>query len=236
MLDDVAEKARRNLMMVATGILAVWGLGIPLDGKLVGAVDLSAVEPWRAWLAAIAVLVYFAARHYFAPSTAQAWTAWRYRLKSGLSARLAKEVSRSLRLFNNNGERLPYISLSLPDKPDGERWEVYPTKLLEFRRWHGAFQVYWGKPAVVPVLRSSPDAVGPLNEITNPEDAKCKFTLRFYTACLWQEFRSAYTPSWNLLELSLPWFLAFGAMVVCIWRLGVSLYYSFPFVRQLLPA
>ena len=143
MLDDVAESAAKFDDGRDSHSRSL-GAQDSLDGKLVGAVDLSMVEPWRAWLAATTVLVYFAARHYFAPSTAAAWASWRYRLKSKLSATLAKEVSRSLRLLNDKGEHLPHLSLSLPDKPKGDNWEVYPTKLLEFRRWHGTMQVYWG--------------------------------------------------------------------------------------------
>ena len=78
-LDDVADKARRNLMVVSTGILAVWALGIPLDGKFVGAVDLSAVSPWRAWSATICVLVYFALRYRLSPSISEKLKAWNLR-------------------------------------------------------------------------------------------------------------------------------------------------------------
>jgi len=71
-LEDVSEKARRNVMLASTGILAVWALGIPLDGKLVGAVNLNEVQPWRAWICAAIVLIYFYLRFRLSPSVATA--------------------------------------------------------------------------------------------------------------------------------------------------------------------
>lgn len=57
-----------------------------------------------------------------------------------------------------------------------------------------------------------------------------------YARMHWDVIRMAYAPSWKLLELSFPWGFAAGAMLIAMFKLAQSLYYDFPFVRQLLTA
>lgn len=230
-LDDVAEKARRNLMVVSTGILAVWALGIPLDGKLVGAVDLSAVEPWRAWLSATAVLIYFAARYRLAPATTKEWSGWSRRRRRIINKQLDQSLDRALSLVPESTKHeviLSWLDLRGHGGLDlGLQISAGPGR-------RGCFQYTWSRGQSSYDRELSEDIpslpAGPL-------EGEYAFTRRFYLACQWRAFREAYKPSWELLELSFPWFLAFGAAVICVFKLGTSLvYYSFPFARQLLSA
>lgn len=233
MLDDVAEKARRNLMAVSSGIVAVWALGIPLDGKLVGAVDLGAVEPWRAWVAATCVLAYFAARYHLAPSTTKEWEPWRVRRTKDVSTQLRKTFQDAFNLVPEatrtrirvtwqdmrGADELTY-SINEPTGPLRRRGQfTYAWHYSSFRHKDSGLTLPDGTPCPTPALQG-----------------EFCFSRRYYFACQWRAIRAAYKPSWQLLELSFPWALAFGAAAVCFWRLGVSLYYSFPFVRQLLTA
>lgn len=230
-LEDVAEKARRNLMVVSTGILAVWALGIPLDGKLVGAVDLSAVEPWRAWLAATCVLVYFAARYYFAPGTVKEWSSWSGRRKKSVNSELEHSFSRIFKYVPEaTAHEVDIYWLDL--RHEGNATYNLETPTIYKRR--GSFYYSWYRlsPLVdVEHVREPPTSAPPYGEQMQGEYV---FTHRYYIGCHWRAFRSAYKPSWELLELSFPWFLALGAAIVCVCKLVTSLiYYSFPFVRQL---
>lgn len=235
MLDDVAEKARRNLMVVAGGILAVWALGIPLDGKLVGAVDLSAVEPWRAWAAVTCVLMYFAARYYLAPSTAQEWSAWSRRRRAKLSEQLRKPLENAFEVPASNEHEVqlkwedcradfgPNLGLSLPE-------------MVTRRR--GTFDYRWihALDDLMPKAKSRDAALEELGIPVGELRGEYRFNLHFYFMCNLRALRHAYKPSWKLLELSFPWFVAFGAAIVCVYKLAISFYYEFPFVRQLLSA
>ncbi|CUJ82074.1 Uncharacterised protein [Achromobacter sp. 2789STDY5608615] len=231
-LDDVAEKARRNLMIVSTGILAVWALGIPLDGKLVGAVDLSAVAPWRAWLAASCVLVYFAARHYLAPATAKEWAPWSVRRKKSVTSQLDQSVGTVFRQIPESCEH--EVTVSWIDL----RHDINMTFNVQIdvdNRRRGTFYYTWfqlSKLTDDDGRREVSDATPSFPKETM--QGEYAFTRRFYLKCQWRAFREAYKPSWELLELSFPWFLAIGASIVCACKLVASLfYYSFPFVRQL---
>lgn len=234
MLDDVAEKARRNLLVVSSGILAVWALGIPLDGKLVGAVDLSAVEPWRAWLAATAVLTYVAARYYFSPEAEKAWRSWRYRRRTFLTRSLTRTVEAALKEWP---AQVDYVSFTFTDHAPEQRPVVHPQDGIRVKGRHGEVHHRWSNKSVTfkapvgtDIIKWTPTAGDEMVV------AKLTFPRRIYLRHILRAYRRAYEPSWDLLELSFPWFLAAAALLVCIWRLVVSLYYSFPFVRQLLPA
>lgn len=230
-LEDTAEKARRNLMIVSSGIFAVWALGIPLDGKLVGAVDLSAVEPWRAWVAATCVLVYFAARHFFAPATAKEWAPWRIRRKKDVDASL-------LRIFSDALSQIPEASAGQIDV----RWNDMRSAKLKYslitlptnRGRSGEFSYRWDYATMA--SRAVATAEERIQYPTEVQQGHFTYSRSTYFKCHWRAFRKAYKLSWELLELSFPWFLAFGALIICLCKLAASLYYSFPFVRQLLSA
>ncbi|MBP8322535.1 hypothetical protein KAF81_33375 [Pseudomonas aeruginosa] len=234
-MDDVAEKARRNLMVISTGILAVWALGIPLDGRLVGAVDLSAVDPWRAWSAAICVLVYFAMRYRLSPSISDKLKSWKLRRRDllhtwsteTLNLQVSKDHFRSAS---------PDLKIHWPYVPDDDVYVALKRAPI-YRGRGGYFEFCWDisrKPRYFGEDAESPNEAREYP--TDPIQVHFQFDWRFFLSMHWEAFKSAYRPSWELLEFSVPWFLAFWALVVCLWRLGASLYYSFPFVRQLLPA
>ncbi|WP_246892482.1 hypothetical protein [Achromobacter xylosoxidans] len=235
-LDDVAEKARRNLMIVSSGIWAVAFLGIPLDGKLVGAVDLASVQPWRAWLVASVALFYFGARYYYAPKVLEAWKPWASRRKDALR----KEYTENLNwqtTMKNFRESSTCIDITWPYVPDNPA--VYPEKTSEFELSgrSGSFQFVWDQSVLV---KSFAEEFLPGEQIPSyPSptlEARFRLKWRYYLTTQWRAFRQAYKLSGELLELTVPWLLAFGAAFICVCKLVASLYYSFPFVRQLLPA
>lgn len=233
MLDDVAEKARRNLLVVSSGILAVWALGIPLDGKLVGAVDLSAVEPWRAWLAASCVLLYFAARYYLAPSTAKEWSTWTRRRQFHLEGQLKKVMADAFNLVPAATQGKLKLDWHDMRGNDALVFSMTPPAALGARRGRFMYSWHYGSMGDQSKNIKLPDGTPCPTDVLEGE---FKYSYSFYLASHWRSLVHAYRPSWRLLELSFPWMLAFGAAVVCVCKLAASLYYSFPFVRQLLPA
>lgn len=234
-LDDVAEKARRNLMMVSTGILAVWALGIPLDGKLVGAVNLATVAPWRAWLCVTVVLAYFATRYYYAPEIEKAWKPWasrrRAHLENAMSGALNYQTSAE---FFRKPPR--FVTIDWPKRPGEAAYPVVASH-PPLRRRRSQFEFYWDVPEMYKSLSSNhPDLVDTSNYPSPDQTAKFRFHWRFYAHTQWQAFRHAYKLSWELLELSVPWAVASAAAIVCLCKLAVSIYYSWPFARELLSA
>lgn len=241
-LDDIAEKARRNLMMVSTGILAVWALGIPLDGKLVGAVDLSAVDPWRAWLTALVVLVYFTLRYHFAPihsatpKRVDELQAWKARRKNWFEVSRDQELQSALAdtacngTPNSNGSKFVFC---FPSKPEGKNAKLLKTDLVKWNGRRGTLHSRWAQMLEEPIGPGTTNIIGP-RFISEEQETRVAIRRRAYVRMHFEAWKHAYQPSWNLLELSIPWFLAAGALIVCIWRIAASIYFSFPFVRQLL--
>lgn len=230
-LDDVAEKARRNLMMVATGILAVWALGIPLDGKLVGAVDLSAVQPWRAWIVALIVLIYFSARYHYAPEQAERWGKWKTRRQRELN-RLV-ELSFKAALQRPMPESTEDVVFKLPNKPIEPGWVLLQKSPPMWKHRECTFDFKWAKQANG-VMKVGVTGHVAFEDQSTRLKGQASLSRAHYRKLRKQAWSFAYTPSWDLLELSVPWIVTIPAGIVCVWRILSSLYYEFPFTLRLL--
>ncbi|WP_025139018.1 hypothetical protein [Achromobacter sp. DH1f] len=227
--DDVAEKSRRNLMVVATGIVAVWALGIPLDGRLVGAVNLSEVEPWRAWGCTSLVLGYFWLRFHLAPDQAAPRAAFREEKNAELEESFNIYVDQQFKNLAERGSRTVNFQPVGPDTP-GTIGRALVN--LEWGSWFRSGQanyltfdleqdlIQWDRPTGMGKT-SFKVAISAILGIWLKMHAR-RLRLRNLT--------------WRGLELSLPYALALGAAAICAWKFALSLYNSFPFVRQLLSA
>lgn len=232
MLDDVADKARRNLMVMSTGILAVFALGIPLDGKLVGAVDLSAVQPWRAWLVALIALVYFAARYHYAPEQAARWKEWKDRRQQKLQELMENEFVGALQ--DPMPKSTNKVLLHLPEEPSEPGWRLARKSPSTWEGSKCSFDFKWIKNERDGVRRIRVRSLDGSEPQTTMVKGQAILSASHYRALRWESVRFAYTPSWNLLEISVPWILAIPAAAVCVGHIVVSLCYDWPFVRQLL--
>lgn len=231
-MDDVAEKARRNLMMLATGINVVSVLGIPLEGQLIGVMKLENVEPVRAWLCVLIALVYFGLRFHLAPENAQVRDAWKIaksaQLERRFQAMLESEYTRFLE------KKTTRFAFKLPEIP-GVAIEPGPISGIHTTVWlpnhrGGKFHFQMLRPLNIPEARNAHNIFG---------EAPCSFAIpratayRIRIANLYEAYRRL---KWNSLEVSLPYVWAAIATIVCVCKLAISFYYEFPFVRQLLQA
>lgn len=76
-LDD--DKARRNLVLVSAAILLTGWLGLPLTDiaeRVLNIKTAGKIDPFRAWLAVMAVMLYLAYRFTFSPDEQAARDAW----------------------------------------------------------------------------------------------------------------------------------------------------------------
>lgn len=229
-LDDVAEKARRNLMMVSTGIIAVWALGIPLDGKLVGAVNLNEVQPWRAWTCAAVVLIYVYLRFRLSPSVSKARNEY-YVLKAGEAHQRNEQYAfDQYDAFAASKRSRLEFQLGAPPK-DG----FIPGKSVR------GFEVVWQAPTrsglrgrlsygwEFPELRGGPYQFYGEADFLIPRWWLMQQTILEHVLRLKKL-------TWAGLEVTLPTALTIAALAVCLIKIAVSVYYEFPFVRQLLSA
>ncbi|CUI26077.1 hypothetical protein [Achromobacter xylosoxidans] len=226
-LDDVAEKARRNLMVVATGIITVAALGIPLDGRLVGAVNLNEVEPWRAWACTGTVLFYFWLRFHLAPSRSEARSHHKEKKAQELESRFKAFANDQFSRWTTKGARSLKVTLAGPYDP-----QSIGTSLVNVQ-WNprfsgGTAHMMQYRIEDLGVNYDRPIGMGKLRFRVTP------------AARLWVWASVHITRlrhlTWEGLELSLPHVLSGAAAAVCIWKFCSALYYSFPFMRHLLPA
>ncbi len=228
-VDDVAEKTRRNLLAFSAAILAVAILDIPLDGKLVGAVDLRNVHPGWAWVTALIVLVYLHLRANLEPRAR--------RVRSHLARKrdllyyelLDKELRRAIAA--RGAWKTAFTRFSLhkgdsPPEPDAVYVLIYDDKpLLDGKRRRGHKYIWFPPYNEYPSFPRS-DTIRPLD--TNYGTME---TRRSYAIALWCWSRIvAVKPSWPMLEFFIPNVLAFAAFGVTAWHVWCGFTQQWPFI------
>lgn len=218
-MDDAPEKVRRNLMAVSTAIILLWFLQAPLQGKVFWIVDLSNVESWRPWSAALAVLVYFALRFHNEPTTVKARQSelkdFRFHWLISTEDHLAKHLAKNLR-EGVAPNKIKGLHIPLPPLADILNFNVNTR--------HG----YMGDPV-------------PPNSCwlqINLKDSKSKesiyqlsLTPADNTFIFISTLKSGKWFKWASLEFGLPYLLALIAAMLCCWSI-----YSHPAKPKSSPA
>lgn len=130
-MDDVEEKARRNLLTYSAAILAIAFLEIPLDGNLIGVVNLDKVDSSKAWIAAAAVLIYLFLRYHYSSTVKQSRFSWgKYRrkyLRVFISGLVQMAGWSSLNPTRRKNPFVRILSNGNPDSllsPAGHPWDI----------------------------------------------------------------------------------------------------------------
>lgn len=226
-IEDIADKARRNLMGVAAGIIAVWALGIPLDGKLVGAVNLNEVQPWRAWLCALVVLAYFYCRFRLAPDNTAARTKYQEEKEYERIRRIRAYANAQFNLYLKGASATLHFNLTPP-----------PMANLVPREASPEGQIIWGPkdkdglPGTLSFYYLTPDGT--------PVSGTWQGQAEFRIPIGWLRIQSSQDHwnrvrhmNWAGLEVTLPTTLTVLAAGICLVKLAASVYYSWPFAPQL---
>lgn len=214
MSEDIADKTRRNLMFVSTGIISVAALGIPLDGKLVGAVDLKNVEPWRAWACALAVLLYTALRFYYAPSYAKLREGWDERRREVYEDLLLAHVASAIEGQRLSG-KIRGVTFELPQNSFGPEFSAAVASV------HNRFEMCGPRDGQVRIGWHGSSLDGSVNRSINTAAAIATFRIT-HTRMAGLRIRSIlanYSPSWDVLEHSLPYGLLSVAFAICVHKL-----------------
>lgn len=229
-IEDNAGKTRRNLMMMSTGILAVWALGIPLDGKLVGAVNLNQVEPWRAWICATVVLFYFWLRFSLAPKAAEQRAEYKLKKQTDLLGAVGSHVVNEYanwRITRSRSRTVTFDPEIPPNRPDAEAYFVHiDNYTIPFKKGTARFL---RKPPVGSPVPFIPIEGNPTTTFEIADWFPKWLWLKLHVQRLWRL-------TWLGTELSLPHFLAAGALVICVSKLFKNESPLAPFVCQLLTA
>lgn len=230
-VDDVAGKTRRNLVVFAATIIAIWALDIPLSGNLLGAIALDKVHPTAAWIAAILILAYLFSRFYHEPHVNRE----RKRLRQErdddfLSMMSAEYTSAALAISQEYSTKNVRASFDSP-RPHAEAVPVVymPDVKNTTRKVHFFFT--WAE-------KSEDYPRSNRNATIIQRDRQGYWTLRVcrYWHIRLQVWLRAHKFGFDLFEYAVPIGVSALALVVAVCKLLASLYYSFPFVRQLLSA
>ena len=221
-LDDVAEKARRNLMILTTGILTVVALGIPLDGKLVGAVNLSEVEPTRAWICAIVALGYFYLRFRLSPSMQKVRAGYHQDKLTSRKTRDERYVTEQYgKVKRGEKAKLHFELPPLPKsnyQPGNELVQGIALEAETLRGRSGSIRFLWRLV----------EGVG----ISNLPAGEAKFHIPWHWTLrqnIAGHFGRVLRVRWGGLEVTLPSAMTLAALAVCVWKIGISREYWAPF-------
>ncbi|WP_143219461.1 hypothetical protein [Achromobacter xylosoxidans] len=114
---------RRNLMVLATGMVTVFVLGLPIDGKLIGLVDLKGVSPIKVWFVALVGLWYFAVRYFLDPASRKPLEAWWKQSGTHVENAVTTMLDRA---SPAEGQQLPHgwATGDCPPAPNAQCWLV----------------------------------------------------------------------------------------------------------------
>lgn len=219
-IEDVPDKARRNLMFVATGIIAVWALGIPLDGRLIGVIEVQQIQPWRAWACAVLVLMYCCARYHYAPSTIAGLSDWR-KARAKMRSEIVGDLVRTAIKKRLEGSTQDRVSLTYPHEPtDGYRFgRIVPGHEGAFNQWKGKVEIHWApndvlaaQPSVEVLKKMGQSALVGFN---------VNFPSRFRAEiAVW---RHSLRLGWTTLEYLLPYPLTALALGIALYHLTADI-------------
>lgn len=237
MVEDIAEKARRNLMLLATGIIVVWLLGIPLQGHLIGAVNLDSVEPYRAWLCAAGALGYFLLRYHLAPTNAAERKKWKGVRQGLLKRRFENLVAREYLRFKSGTANEVTFTLKKELEPGNTMGAMSTPRSTIFTRGYRGGSFHFEVMRTFFFKRDHPEGEDAVS--VKIAENLCGFSIPLrvvYRHRALNTYAAYRNLSWNSLEITLPYVWTAIAALVCIAKIASSLYYEFPFVRQLLAA
>ncbi|MCZ8437182.1 hypothetical protein [Achromobacter xylosoxidans] len=96
-MDDVQEKARRNLVVFSAAILGSALLDLSIVSTVIGVKVTNSTSPIVFWLCVAAVLAYLAARFHLAPDLREGKATWQSRYTTPVARAMEAEVIRDFR-------------------------------------------------------------------------------------------------------------------------------------------
>jgi len=219
-MDDIEEKARRNLVMYSAAIITIAFLEIPLDGNLIGVVNLDRVNPSKAWVAAAAVQIYLFLRFHHAPQVWLQRLTWSQERRDSLRRIITEQVQVDA-WFTATGKARSFPELVYTTF--GERAVMgvvskYPVDIeLESKRerrngnwtqsmpWCGRCTILW-------------DCIPPDDKSVYLTSGEFRITKLGHFVLRWRSLRDTSLIRWNLLELSVAYVLGGTALIVCLHR------------------
>lgn len=208
-MDDVPEKVRRNLMVVSTAIILLWFLRVPIQGKIFWVLDLTQVDTWRPWSAALAILVYCMLRFHTEPDTTKSRERAAKNIQHQHRSAIQTQLHRhALHAFENNVTSRVLGQLTPPE--DG--YELVSVNALR-DQGGGALPT---SSRYISFEWKKTNEKGGWTKHTNSE-----FSLRWYDHLLALPRTLKYGKwfKWDALELGLPYLLSVIAGVVCAWQI-----------------
>lgn len=211
-MEDDQSKARRNLVMFSVGVISVWFLQIPLDGKLIGVGDLKGVDPDRAWLGVLAVLGYLFLRFHLSIDVGKARQEWRQHFKVEFGDQLKHLASSAYHKRLADRKACLTATLHSPDPPTTDiEWRPGRATRVELQR---------GAPKSVSITSNwvSPDPA--LNQyIGTSANHLVNFRRLGRALVVVRSCWRATVINWRALEIGAPYLMASFAVGVAIHNL-----------------
>lgn len=211
-MDDIQEKARRNLVVYSSGILAIQFLGIPFNGQLLGVAKLDQVNPVHAWIAAGVVLAYLWFRYRFAPKNASGIHEHETEIASAITATVTdRVVSQFMRVID--GQRPVGIRFSeIPQPVNMTATQVSNISITWQGERHGTVGFEW--------VGFGPTDAHEFARHSGRHQVPFKLSRRLSAIARLGRILRRYQISWEMLEYRIPALLANAAGVVCVLQIA----------------
>lgn len=212
--EDTAEKVRRNLVVFATGILAMALLDAAIEGRFFGVAEVKNVKPWKAWLCVIAVLLYLRTRYMLSRAVAQYSDNFFEKREASTEQSLSQSVVDALRsTLQKKPTRSIKFDIPAPKSPEHRLLIGDVTKVHWNWTREGSVLATWKVPksnSEVGVIQSEPVridfAISRLHHFKHQLSA----------------WLHAHNISWDVLEYRLPILLANAALCCSIYKFALA--------------
>lgn len=212
--EDTAEKVRRNLVVFATGMLAMILLDAAIEGKFFGVAEVKNVKPWKAWLCAIAVLLYLRTRYMLSRAVAQYSESFTEKRESSAEHSLSQSVVHGLNsTLRNRPTRSMKFEIPAPKSPDHQLQVGGASKVF----WH------WTREgSVAATWKASSSEAGNAADEGEPVTIEFEVSRIHHFRHLLSAWLYAHNISWDVLEYRLPILLANAALCCGIYKFALA--------------
>lgn len=216
-MSDEAGKTRRNLVVLSSAVVAIAFLEVPLQGSLIGAINLDKVDPKSAWIAVAVCQAYFFVRFLTDGNNTKNIKLWWGQVRDRQPA-----VVRSFLLSKKSNRDFTTwkYEVSKPDDVADARIDLYEIhdRIWTYERGtriataHALWREYQTINGRATLMRD----ITPLFKVSR--QIPLKLFIKSYVAAIWK----AAIPGWVFTEYVFPTGWAIASFSICLYKAATA--------------
>ncbi|MCP2517415.1 hypothetical protein M5J07_20920 [Achromobacter mucicolens] len=215
-MSDEAGKTRRNLVVLASAVVAIAFLEVPLQGSLIGVINLDKVDPKSAWTAVAVCLTYFLLRFLTDGSNTRNIKLWwagvlQYQpncVHDFLRSKRSNDRWEHWQLEKDRPTDIGDVQLDIYYEPSGRAWNYE-------RGWRMATcRGQWCEYVEQNGRRERRRQITPLFQVSQ------RIPLRIYIKSYVIALCKATIPGWVFTEYVFPTVWAIASISICLYKIA----------------